>query len=37
MKDQTRLTPMSYTNMSKASNYTISHTNVKNIVQIKIL
>jgi len=28
MKDQTRLIPMSYTNMIKASDYAISHKNV---------
>jgi len=29
MKDQTRLIPMSYTNMIKALDYAISHKNVK--------
>jgi len=37
MKDQTRLIPMSYTNMSRASDYAILHKNAKKMTQIKIL
>jgi len=37
MKNQRRLILMSYINMIRASDYAISHKNVKKMVQIKIL
>jgi len=37
MKDQTRLIPMSYTNMNKASDHARTHNNIKKMVQLKFL
>jgi len=37
MKDQTRLIPMSYTNMSKALDHGRAHKNITKMVQFEFL